>query len=238
MLLLRILIYDDDSNACFVLRELLQKEPLMQNSEILIATCFRQAELHIKKGIDILFQDIELTQNENGIKFAKDIKEANPDLNVIFITAHIKYCEEIFEASPMGFILKPFTKERVQRVLQILQSNMIKKDYLSISNSKDNIIRIPLNEVAYLENQGRKIYLYGLHRAIIHTVNGVKLSEIAEQLPDYFIRCHHSFCVNLNMVRKIQRYYFTLNCGNHVSVSQKHFVSAKESFVNFMGDRL
>lgn len=235
---MRILIYDDDPNACFMLHELLLKESLMQNSEILIAACLQEAELHIKKGIDILFQDIELTKNENGIKFAKDMKEANPDLYVVFITAHIKYCEEIFEASPVGFILKPFTQEKVHRVLNILQSSMKKNDYLSISNSKDNIIRIPLNEVAYIENQGRKIYVYGLQQAIIHTVSGVKLSDIAEQLPAYFIRCHHSFCVNLNMVRKIQRYHFTLKCGNSVPVSQKQFTSAKETFVNFMGDMI
>ena len=235
---MRILIYDDDSNACFMLRELLLKESLMQNSEIYIATCLQEAELHIKKGIDILFQDIELTSNENGIKFAKDMKEANPDLYVVFITAHIKYCEEIFEASPVGFILKPFTEEKVKRVIQILQSSMKKNDYLSISNSKDNIIRIPLNEVAYIENQGRKIYVYGLQQAIIHTVSGVKLSDIAEQLPAYFIRCHHSFCVNLNMVKRIQRYHFTLTCGNSVPISQKQFVYARESFINFMGDKL
>ncbi len=235
---MRILIYDDDLNACVILRELLHKESFTQNNEILIATCLQQAELHIKKGIDILFQDIELKNNENGIKFAKDMKSANPDLYVVFITAHIKYCEEIFEASPVGFILKPFTEEKVQRVLHILQRSMIKNDYLSISNSKDNIIRIPLNEVAYIENQYRKIYVYGLHQVIIHTVSGIKLSEIAKQLPNYFIRCHHSFCVNLNMVRRIQRYYFTLTCGNSVPVSQKQFGYARESFINFMGDKL
>lgn len=235
---MRILIYDDDLNACVILRDLLHKEPFTQNNEILIATCLQQAEFHIKKGIDILFQDIELTNNENGIKFAKDMKEANPDLYVVFITAHIKYCEEIFEASPVGFILKPFTQEKVHRVLHILQISMKKNDYLSISNSKDNIIRIPLNEVAYLENQGRKIYVYGLHRTIIHIVGGIKLSNIVEQLPDYFIRCHHSYCVNLNMVRGIKRYQFTLDSNISVPISQSQFIFAKETFVNFMGDKL
>ena len=235
---MRILIYDDDLNACVILRDLLHKEPFTQNNEILIATCLQQAEFHIKKGIDILFQDIELTNNENGIKFAKDMKEANPDLYVVFITAHIKYCEEIFEASPVGFILKPFTQEKVHRVLHILQISMKKNDYLRISNSKDNIIRIPLNEVAYIENQGRKIYVYGLHKAIIHIVGGIKLSNIVEQLPDYFIRCHHSYCVNLNMVREIKRYQFTLDSNIFVPISQSQFIFAKETFVNFMGDKL
>ena len=235
---MRILIYDDDLNACITLQEMLKKEFFLQNYEILTATSLNEAEVYTHKGVSILFQDIELKDTENGIEFAKNIKKNNPDLLVIFITAHIKYCEEMFEASPIGFVLKPFTNEKIKRTIQIIQNNLIKSDYLSISNSKDNIIRIPLNEVAYLENQGRKIYVYGLHRTIIHIVGGIKLSNIVEQLPDYFIRCHHSYCVNLNMVRGIKRYQFTLDSNISVPISQSQFIFAKETFVNFMGDKL
>ncbi len=235
---MRILIYDDDLNACITLQEMLKKEFFLQNYEILTATSLNEAEVYTQKGVSILFQDIELKDTENGIEFAKNIKKNNPDLLVIFITAHIKYCEEMFEASPIGFVLKPFTNEKIKRTIQIIQNNLIKSDYLSISNSKDNIIRIPLNEVAYLENQGRKIYVYGLHRTIIHIVGGIKLSNIVEQLPDYFIRCHHSYCVNLNMVRGIKRYQFTLDSNISVPISQSQFIFAKETFVNFMGDKL
>lgn len=235
---MRILIYDDRSEDCYQLKELLLNETFIENHEILIATCFSEAESYMKNGIDILFQDIELPDSENGIKYAQEKKTENPSLYVVFISAHIKYCEEIFEASPIGFIYKPFTKENVKRIIHILKNSIKKTDYLSISNSKDNIIRIPLNEVAYLENQTRKVCVYGMNNAVIHTIGGMKLSDIAEQLPDYFIRCHHSFCVNLNMVRKIQRYRFTLNCGNTVPVSQKHFIFARNSFINFMGDMI
>ena len=235
---MRILIYDDDPIACSDLKELLMKVPFLEKSEIYTALCHSEAESHMNRGIDILFQDIELKDDENGIKFAKDMKAADSGLYVIFITAHIKYCEEVFEASPIGFILKPFSAEKVKRVIGILRRSMKRTDYLSISNSKDNIIRIPLNEVAYLENQNRKVCVYGSQNAVIHTIGGMKLSDIAGQLPEYFIRCHHSFCVNLNMVRKIQRYHFTLCCGNTVPVSQKQFVSTREAFINFMGDML
>ncbi len=237
-MMLRILIYDDDPAACQTLRELLLQQPELENAEILTAVKQQEAQVHLAKKMDILFQDIELPESENGIAFARQVKDAEPETCIVFITAHIKYCEEIFTASPAGFLVKPFTPEKVQRTLQILRSMAAKADFLSVSTSKNHILRIPLEEVAYLENQGRKVYVHGMDDAQLHTITGTKLSTLSDQLPKYFVRCHHSFCVNLNAVKQIERYRFTLVSGSVVPVSQQRFSAAKEKFINFMGDRL
>ena len=237
-MMLRILIYDDDPAACQTLRELLRKLPDLQKAEILTAVNLREARGHLTKKIDILFQDIELPERENGIAFARQVKAAEPETSIIFITAHIKYCEEIFSASPAGFLVKPFTAEKVHRTLQILRSTAAKADFLSVSTSKNNLLRIPLEEVAYFESQGRKVYVHGKNDSLLHIITGTKLNELEQQLPKYFVRCHHSFCVNLHTVRQIERYHFTLSDGTSVPISQQRFSAAKEKFINFMGDRL
>ncbi len=237
-MMLRILIYDDDPAACQTLRELLLQQPDLEKSEILTAVNQQEAQTHLAKKTDILFQDIELPESENGIAFARQVKAAEPETSIVFITAHIKYCEEIFSASPAGFLVKPFTPEKVQRTLQILQSTAAKADFLSVSTSKNHILRIPLEEVAYLESQGRKVHVHGMDDALLHTITGTKLSVLEQQLPKYFVRCHHSFCVNLHTVRQIERYHFTLSDGASVPISQNRFAASRDAFTIFMGDRL
>ncbi len=236
--MLRILIYDDDPAACQALRELLRKMPDLEKAEILTAVNLQEARGYLTKKIDILFQDIELPESENGIAFARQVKSDEPETSIIFITAHIRYCEEIFSASPAGFLVKPFTEEKVQRTLQILRNNAAKADFLSVSTSRNNILRIPLEEVAYLESQGRKVYVHGMDDTLMHTITGTKLNALEQQLPKYFLRCHHSFCVNLHTVRQIERYHFTLSDGAAVPISQQRFAASRDAFAIFMGDRL
>lgn len=236
--MLRILIYDDDPAACQTLRELLLQQPDLEKAEILTAVNLQEAQTHLTKKIDILFQDIELPESENGIAFARQVKDAEPATCIVFITAHIKYCEEIFSASPAGFLVKPFTAEKVQRTLQILRSTAAKADFLSVSTSKNNILRIPLEEVTYFESQGRKVHVHGMDDALLHTITGTKLNALEQQLPKYFVRCHHSFCVNLHTVRQIERYHFTLSGGASVPISQNRFAASRDAFTIFMGDRL
>lgn len=237
-MMLRILIYDDDPAACQTLRELLRKLPDLQKAEILTAVDLQEAQAHLTKKIDILFQDIELPERENGIAFARQVKADEPETSIVFITAHIRYCEEIFSASPAGFLVKPFMEEKVQRTLKILRSTAAKTDFLSVSTSKNNILRIPLEEVAYFESQGRKVYVHGKNDSLLHIITGTKLNELEHQLPKYFVRCHHSFCVNLHIVRQIERYHFTLSDGASVPISQNRFAASRDAFAMFMGDML
>lgn len=192
----------------------------------------------LDKEIDILFQDIELPENENGIKFACLAKQKNSQTSIIFITAYIKYCEEIFIASPSGFLVKPFTAEKVQRALELTKTQNPKIDYLNITDTKNKIYRIDFNEISYIESKGRKLFVYDTDGTQSHTFIGIKLSEVEKQMPRYFIRCHHSFCINLKNVTHIERYNFTINTGNEIPVSQRKFVYARDSFIGFMGDMI
>lgn len=73
---------------------------------------------------DIAFLDIEMTMI-NGISFAKQLKELYPDINIIFVTGYSDYALQAFELKASGYVLKPFTKEDIQREINDLRNNKI-----------------------------------------------------------------------------------------------------------------
>jgi len=69
---------------------------------------------------DIAFLDIQIW-DINGLDVAKELKNLNPRINIIFVTAYSKYASEAFELHPSGYILKPVTKEAIEREIENLR---------------------------------------------------------------------------------------------------------------------
>jgi len=69
---------------------------------------------------DIAFLDIQIW-GMNGLEVAKELKEINPKINIIFVTAYSQYAKDAFELHPSGYILKPVMKEAVEREIENLR---------------------------------------------------------------------------------------------------------------------
>ncbi len=66
---------------------------------------------------DVAFLDIEMT-DINGIMLGKMLKELNPQINLIYVTAYSNYGMEAFSLHASGYVLKPVTAESIQRELK------------------------------------------------------------------------------------------------------------------------
>lgn len=73
--------------------------------------------------IDIAFLDIEMGAL-NGIEFAKEIKMIYPTINIIFVTGYSEYAIEAFRLKASGYLLKPFTKEDIQKEIEDLRNGL------------------------------------------------------------------------------------------------------------------
>lgn len=65
---------------------------------------------------DIIFVDIEMP-GINGLSFADKVLQDNATTEVIFVTAYSEYAVQAFEINALDYILKPATKERLEKSL-------------------------------------------------------------------------------------------------------------------------
>lgn len=69
--------------------------------------------------IDVAFLDIELG-SVNGIVFAKQLKDIQPQTHIIFVTSHDHYAVQAFQMHASGYLMKPVSAEGVARELTFL----------------------------------------------------------------------------------------------------------------------
>ena len=70
---------------------------------------------------DVAWLDIEMP-GMSGLELSMEIKKASPLTNIVFVTGHEKFAYQSFQLHASGFILKPATKEALERELNNLRT--------------------------------------------------------------------------------------------------------------------
>lgn len=68
---------------------------------------------------EVAFLDIEIG-SMTGLKLAKLLKDIQPKINIIFATSYQKYAVDAFALHASGYLLKPVSKEDVERELSFV----------------------------------------------------------------------------------------------------------------------
>ena len=101
---------------------------------------------------------------------------------------------------PSSVLIRPYSESEMKETISDFISSAIgkvdTKDFFVIEN-RDGILKIPYDSIAYIEANSKRVFVriqkeeYGLYDT---------LDSIQDNLPDYFVRCHRSYIVNLKMI--------------------------------------
>ena len=119
-----------------------------------------------KNGCDIAFLDIHM-RGMNGVEVAKRLKDLNPKMNIIFVTGFSEYKGDAMDMKASGYIMKPVTKEEVERELSDLRFPIIpKKDVLLRVQCFGNFdVFLPDGEhVRFERSKAKEVFAYLVHR--------------------------------------------------------------------------
>lgn len=179
--------------------------------------------------LDLLIIDIVLGKI-NGIDIAKEFTKQFPNLNVIFITGYgDTYYKDIYkDINPCGFFEKPIQYNILNFFIKQIQDNFNARNSKLRINYNYNSYIIPYRDIIYIQSDKR---LSVIHTTAEKFKTYKKLSDMLEELPDTFIRCHQSFIVNRNYVRNVEGNQFLLSSGNVIPISKKYLKNVKDLFL-------
>lgn len=114
---MNIIVVDDEQHARNRLRKILAElsEPAVEIFDRSIYA-LDYARTH---RVDVAFLDISMPEM-NGIELAKEMKKANPSLNVIFCTGYSEFMHDAIDLHASGYLLKPAETESVRKALDNL----------------------------------------------------------------------------------------------------------------------
>jgi DNA-binding LytR/AlgR family response regulator len=173
---------------------------------------------------DVAILDIEMPMM-SGLNLAKEITEAVKNIEVIFITAFDGYAIKAFEVNAVDYMIKPVLQERLVKTIDRIKSR--RKDGSKVGskiidrlNSIEKSIRQGEKKYAVWGSDG--IFLLNAADIIYITIEGgntVIYSSLGQftdkkgidawekKLGDrQFFRCHRSFLVNIDYIKKIIPY--------------------------------
>ena len=182
-----------------------------------------------KKDYDILLLDIEMGQ-KNGIELAREVREGNDTVQLVFITGFPDFVMEGYEVSALHYLMKPVAEEKLYAVLARAVKNLTKAEQVLLFQIEGESVRISASEILVVEAFA--------HSVSLQTTNGsykvnMSISEIAKTLDEGFVRCHRSYVVNLKHVGRITRTAVVLDNGTEVPLSRNSYQSVNQAFISY-----
>ena len=217
--MIRCLAIDDEPLALQQIVAYIGKVPFLE----LAAQCQSaiEARQYLENDtVDAIFCDINMP-DLNGMDFVKSL--AVPPL-VVFTTAYSEYAVEGFRVNAVDSLLKPFGLQDFQRAANRLKDRFEASANPSASDnsltshpspltSDDNtlflktdyrIIKVSISDIVYIEGMSEylKVWLDGESKPIITLLS---MKKMEERLPDYFMRIHRSYIINLTKIQEVNK---------------------------------
>jgi len=246
---MKAILVDDVDSVRSVLRKLLEN---FENIEIVgEASDFVNAlELIEEEQPDLLFLDVDL----NGLTSLDLLKLLKYEPMVIFITSHQDYAIKAFEYNAIDYLLKPISTQRLSKAIEKVtnkwnsRKNSSKISGLVDSDKKfgpDHIIMLSfddklafhkVNEISHIEAFGNYTKVYMIDGRLSVTYNSIRNwnSRLPEEI---FIQIHRSTIINLNRVKKIEKWtndtgrlFLEGQFTQPFEISRNHFFELKKRF--------
>lgn len=239
--MIKVAFCDDDPSVLAELKCLLRQYCARRGQEIEHASFYSSLELlaSIEKGMryDILFLDVILP-NENGIDIAKEIRQYDSVMKIIFLTTSPEFAVQSYTVSAYFYQLKPIQEEFFFRLMDSAISECRKEQHNSlILRCKNGITRIDLDRLEYCEVIGRTL-MFHMENGKVLEGNG-SMDKLYGQLSQYenFMRPHRAFLVNMEYIRKISYKAVTMENLAEIPIPHGKCSEIKNMYLEYAFDR-
>lgn len=122
---MKVAIVEDEAiTAMFI-------EQCLLDAEHIVAGMFENAQslfefLDTNHSLDLIFMDIKINGDKDGIESACEIKSLYPHIQIIFLTSFrdSQTIQSAKAAKPIGYLIKPILESELEAVLMVTESTL------------------------------------------------------------------------------------------------------------------
>ena len=240
-IMIKVAFCDDDMSVLGELKNLLDQYCTKYNQEIECAAFYSTLELlaEIEKGVryDILFLDIILP-NENGISIAKEIRQYDSVVKIIFLTSSSEFAVQSYTVGAYFYQMKPIWEENFFKLMNTAISECKKEQKNSlVLRCKSGITRIDLDRLEYCEVHGRTLLFHMENGKVLESTGS--MDELYGQLSQYenFVRPHRSFLINMEYIQQISHRTITMENLAEIPIPHGKCSVIKNLYLEYAFDR-
>ncbi len=230
---MKILIVEDEAMAAkrleHVIREILGDE--IQRLQVK-DTLDEGIDYIFDREIDVLFLDLNL-HGQDGFKMLEHAVAGS--FETIIVSANPEHAVKAFEYGVLDYVVKPYSKERMQKALSRLQNLHERRNaakYLSV-RERGEITLLPISDITILKKCDDYVEIK-LSNGKSH-LHSKTLQQLELVLPESFLRIHKSYIVDSKLIQKINvygggKYEAALTNGDILPVSRERYKDIKEKY--------
>ncbi len=240
--MIRCIAIDDEPLALQQLAAYIGKVPFLE----LAAQC--QSALEARKfleqdTVDAIFCDINMP-DLNGMDFVKSLTV--PPL-IVFTTAYAEYAVEGFRVNAVDYLLKPFGMQDFQRAALRLKDRLeasaatpvspttptspiphtiptsptLQNDDTLFLKTEYRIVKVSISDIRYVEAMSEylKVHLESEDKPIITLLS---MKKMEERLPDYFMRIHRSYIINLTKIQEVNKNRVIMDSDTYLPIGDMY----------------
>jgi len=180
-----------------------------------------------KQNLDVVFLDVRMPELD-GFQVLEALGSGRLPV-IVFVTAFDDYALRAFDVSALDYLLKPFDRERFEKALARVETQLSSREERKISSelreflgglsqtpsasyaerfavrSSGDIYFVRTEEIDWIDSQGNYVALHARGRK--HLVRDTIKSVESKLDPRKFVRVHRSAIINLDRLTKLQPYF-------------------------------
>ena len=239
--MIRCMAIDDEPLALQQIVTYINKIPFLELA-VQCQSALEARQFLEQDTVDAIFCDINMP-DLNGMDFIKSL--TTPPL-VVFTTAYAEYAVEGFRVNAVDYLLKPFglqdfqraanrLKDRIEGSTPVVSVPVVSgapadtSDDTIFLKTEYRIVKVAISDIRYIEAMSEylKVHVEGEGKPIITLLS---MKKIEERLPDYFMRIHRSYIVNLKMIQEVNKNRIIMDKDTYLPIGDMY----KETFQRYL----
>jgi len=182
---------------------------------------------------DLVLLDI-LMPFMTGMDAAKEIRQFNQDIKIIFSTSSPEFAVESYSVGAYYYALKPIWKDKLFTLLDKVISEMESHAGKSfLIKSKTGLTRVYINKLEFAEVIGRTLLYHFTDGSVIEAVGS--MSELENELlpSPGFIKPHRSYIINMEHINTLTQREIKMRSLALVQMSKANYSTVKSAYIAF-----
>ena len=176
---------------------------------------------------DIVFMDI-IMDGQNGIETARGLRKVSIDTLLVFITSSPEFMAQAFPCHAFDYVMKPYTQERIDQVLNDAKRALGKKDeVIEIAGCK-----FLLSDILYIYSDSNYCEIYTNHGKRKLRISFTELSEKLTLYPSFMV-VGRGAAINFDNTSHITDLDCVMTNDDRVPVSRRKIKETEQAFYDW-----
>ncbi len=235
--MIRIAYCDDDPLMLQELSQLLEQYRILRSCPMEYRAFDSPFELMASieggKYWDILLLDI-LMPGENGITLAKEIRNHDENVKLIFLTSSAEFAVASYTVEATFYQLKPITAENLFPILDKAIGQYQKEiSHNLIIKCKNGLTSFAPDQLEYCEVIGRSLTLHMKNGTVLESIG--TMDELTKKLSPIggFLRVHRSYLINMAYVQSVSYRAVTLLSQTEIPIPRGKYGDIKQTYLSY-----